>query len=362
MAEKKLAVVPFLFLLFLVSYVSPPDSTMPFKVERGDAFNGTHVTLHTGAKIPVVGLGTWKSKPGEVANAIRIGVEAGVRHIDCAQIYGNEKEIGQALKDLFDRGVVKREDLFITSKLWNSFHAAQDVRPALQKTLDDLQLSYLDLYLIHWPHGFERGDVLFPKNEDGTVRYADTHYMESYTEMEKAVNDGLLRHIGLSNFNCRQMTEVYEKSTIKPAVNQCECHPYLNQEPLIAAARKLNVVFTAYSPLGSGDRPWAKPDDPKLLDDAGLKQIGDKYGKTSAQVLIRFQVERGVAVIPKSVNEDRIRANFNVFDFELSEEDMAQLASFNRPWRACEPKLKLADGTEIPRDAGHPLYPFNDPY
>lgn len=197
---------------------------MPLKKERGASFDGRCATLRNGAKMPIVGLGTWKSKPGEVAAAIKEAVDAGYRHIDCAQIYGNEKEIGGCLKELFDSGKVKREDLFITSKLWNTFHAAQDVRPALQKTLDDLQLSYLDLYLIHWPHGFERGDLLFPKNPDGTMRYSDTHYLESWGAMEKAVDDGLVRNIGLSNFNSRQVNEVSASASTVPFIfwdNSC---------------------------------------------------------------------------------------------------------------------------------------------
>ena len=163
--------------------------------------------LFTRAQVPLVGLGTWKSKPGEVAAAVKAGINAGYRHVDCAAIYGNEKEIGSALKEAFS-SICKREDSFIVSKLWNTKHDPRDVRPACEETLRDLQLDYLDLYLIHWPMGFERGEDDFPKNPDGTVRYAYIPLTDTWKAMEELVDAGLVKHIGLSNFNSKQIDDV----------------------------------------------------------------------------------------------------------------------------------------------------------
>ena len=167
----------------------------------------TTIRLPSGAPMPLVGLGTWKSKPGEVAEAVKCAIEAGYRHIDCAAAYCNEEEVGSALKEKLGEAC-ERGELFVTSKLWNTFHHPDDVRPACLKTLKDLGLSYLDLYLIHWPTAFERGGELFPKDPDGKMRYADTPFTDTWKEMEKLVEEGLCRHIGLSNFNSKQIDKV----------------------------------------------------------------------------------------------------------------------------------------------------------
>ena len=166
------------------------------------------VKLFTGASFPLVGLGTWKSEVGAVELAVKEALDVGYRHVDCAAIYGNEKEIGSALKEKLGK-ICERKDLFVTSKLWNTKHAAADVRPTCVKTLQDLGLDYIDLYLIHWPTGFKAGDDSFPKNPDGSLIYSDTHFCETWGAMEKLVEEGLVKHIGLSNFNSKQIDEVY---------------------------------------------------------------------------------------------------------------------------------------------------------
>lgn len=291
---------------------------------------------------------------------MKCAIEAGYRHIDCAAAYCNEEEIGSALKEKLGEAC-ERGELFVTSKLWNTFHHPDDVRPACLKTLKDLGLSYLDLYLIHWPTAFERGGELFPKNPDSKMRYADTPFTDTWKEMEKLVEEGLCRHIGLSNFNSKQIDKVLAIASIKPAVLQVEVHPYLTQKPLIQHCQEHGIAVTAYSPLGSPDRPWAKPGDPSLLEDPKVIEIAQKYGKSAAQVLIRFSVDRGIVVIPKSANPKRIKENFDVFDFQLSKEDLEVLESFNRNWRACLPQIQV-DGKGVPRDRDHPDFPFDEPY
>ncbi|XP_046626368.1 aldo-keto reductase family 1 member B1-like [Neodiprion virginianus] len=309
--------------------------------------------LNNGREIPVFGLGTWKSKPGQVAQAVKDAIDIGYRHIDCAHVYGNEKEVGAALAAKFAEGVVKREDLFITSKLWNTFHKPVLVEPALKTTLNDLGLEYLDLYLMHWPFAYKEDPTnLFPSNADGSVKYSEVDYLDTWKAMENVNKKGLTKSIGVSNFNSEQLERVVKNAEILPVTNQVECHPYLPQLKLSELCKSKNIVVTGYSPLGSPDRPWAKPDDPQLLEDPKIKEIGRKYNKTSAQVLIRYQIDRGHVVIPKSVTKSRIEENFQVFDFELTPEDIESITSLDCNGR-CVP-MKSAQT--------HKYWPFGIPY
>uniref|UniRef100_A0A671LE86 alcohol dehydrogenase (NADP(+)) n=1 Tax=Sinocyclocheilus anshuiensis TaxID=1608454 RepID=A0A671LE86_9TELE len=318
--------------------------------------------LSTGRKMPLVGLGTWKSEPGQVKQAVIWALQSGYRHIDCAPIYGNEPEIGEAFQEMMgpEKGI-RREDVFVTSKLWNTKHYPDDVEPSLLKTLKDLKLEYLDLYLIHWPCAFQRGDTSFPRKENGTMLYDNIDYKLTWTAMEKLVGKGLVRAIGLSNFNSRQIDDILSVASIKPTVLQVESHPYLAQVELFAHCRDRSLVMTAYSPLGSPDRAWKHPEEPVLLEEPAIAALAKKYNKTPAQIIIRWQTQRGVVTIPKSITESRIKENIQVFDFTLEPEEMNQVIAVHRGWRYIVPTITV-DGKSVPRDAAHPHYPFNDPY
>jgi alcohol dehydrogenase (NADP+) len=285
------------------------------------------LTFANNDRMPILGLGTWKAEPGEVGKAVQVALQAGYRHIDCAAIYGNEAEIGVALETALQAGEVKREELWITSKLWNNAHAQDQVPLALQQTLHDLRLDYLDLYLIHWPVAI-RPDIVFPTAGEHFLSLDEMPLFETWAGMETCVQKGLARHIGVSNFNIKQLDEICHSATIPPEMNQIELHPFLQQNEILEYCQQKSIQLTAYSPLGSGDRPQMlkSADERSLLENTTVADIADMHKGSPAQVLLSWAMARGTAVIPKSVNPARLVENFESTSIVLSMGEIAKLA------------------------------------
>ena len=299
-----------------------------------------------GDQMPVLGLGTWKSNAGDVYTAVREALKIGYRHIDCAAIYGNEAEIGNALADSFKDGIVSREQLWITSKLWNNAHAPEDVRPALEKTLADLQLEYLDLYLIHWPVLIKKG-ILYQRSGRDLLPLDQIPIEHTWRSLEKVVGEGLCRHLGVSNFSAVKLKSLLSHAGIRPEVNQIELHPYLQQPAMLEFCRENKIHLTAYAPLGSGDRPSRLKTDgePVLMEEETIREIAQANNVTPAQVLISWAIHRNTSVIPKSVNPERLRQNFEAAALTISEEHMQQIKKLDRHRRYISGEFWTMEGS-----------------
>lgn len=291
--------------------------------------------FRNGDSVEAIGLGTWKSDPGKVGKAVKEALETGYRHIDCAAVYGNEKEVGGALDETFSTTDINREEVHITSKLWNTAHRKEDVIPALKKTLSDLSLDYLDLYLMHWPVAFRPGLEGFPEGEEDYLSLDEVPIIETWEAMLDAKNQGLIRHAGVSNFSINKLEGLKQKTDDFPEMNQVEMHPYLQQSEIIEYGKSNDMLVTAYSPLGSKDRPdmMKSDDEPTLLENSVIRSIAEKHGATPAQVLIKWAVERDTLVIPKSTNPGRIEENLKSAELELDEDDHAGIKELNIPYR-----------------------------
>ncbi|KDR21030.1 1,5-anhydro-D-fructose reductase [Zootermopsis nevadensis] len=290
------------------------------------------VKLNDNLDFPIIGLGTYNAgKEGEVEEVVKHAIDIGYRHIDGALVYENEKEVGAAIKAKIAEGVIMRDDIFVTSKLWNTYHKPELVMQGIKKTLSDLGLEYLDLYLVHWPFAFQEGGSLMPKDENDKFIPSDVDYLDTWKVMEECVKLGLTKSVGLSNFNSEQIQRVLDVATIKPVVNQVECHPYFNQSKMIAFCKERGIVVTAYAPFG---RPgstvnYIRHDVAPLLQDTKLQEIATKRDKTVAQVILRYLIQHGVVPIPKSSNKSRLQENFDVFNFELTPVEISSIDALN---------------------------------
>lgn len=280
-----------------------------------------YIQLNNEIRMPVIGLGTWKSETSEVYGAIRWALKLGYTHFDCASVYNNEEAIGQALADAMREDGLKREDIFVTSKLWNNAHKKEDVRPALEEALKRLQLDYLDLYLIHWPVA-QKKEAVMPLAPDDMLSLQEAPLADTWHAMEELYNAGICKAIGVSNFGEKHLTELMMTAEINPMVNQFECHPYLPQEELIAYCQKNMIAVTAYAPLGSGSDI--------MLEDETIRKIAEKNKATPAQVLLAWNIQRNIAVIPKAISEKHLQENIATLNVELDENDMAEIAALNK--------------------------------
>ena len=257
------------------------------------------ITLNNGVEIPQLGFGVYQVKPEETAQAVQTALEVGYRHIDTAEMYGNEKGVGEAIA----RSGIDRGEIFVTSKLNNGFHRRDDALRAFDQTLADLGTDHLDLFLIHWP-----------------LPGIDVDFVETWKAMEEIYAGGRAKAVGVSNFTAHHLGRLFAETQVRPAVNQIEVHPYLAQDELRAFDAEHEIVTEAWSPIAQG----------KVLDDPVVLRVAERYSRTPAQVVLRWHVQRGDVVFPKSVNRERMQQNFELFDFDLDGDAMGDLSALDR--------------------------------
>lgn len=304
--------------------------------------------LADGGRFPTLGLGTWKIPKELTPGIVKDAVDLGYRHFDCACDYGNEAQVGEGLAAAVRDGLCKRDDLWVTSKLWNTYHEPQHVRAACERSLRDLQLDVLDLYLIHFPIAlaYVPFETRYPPewfyNPDApqpAMKPIKVPYAETWGAMEKLVEAGLVRRIGVCNLNVSMLREVLSYCSTPPAVHQVEMHPYLTQVRLKRYCDQESIAVTAFSPLGADSylSLGMANSDERILRAPMIMEIGEKYGKTAAQVALRWAIQRGTVAIPKSQSLEHLKENLEIYDFQLSDSEMLEIGMLNRDRRFNDP-------------------------
>jgi D-xylose reductase len=304
--------------------------------------------LLSGDEIPAIGLGLWKIAPPQVPGMIQEAIRAAYRHFDCACDYGNEREAGEGFKQALQSGLCKREDLWITSKLWNTYHASEHVYPACERTLRDLGVDYLDLYLVHFPiplafvpfaERYPPGWFHDPSAASPKMKLAKVPFHETWHAMEELARSGLVRNIGVCNLNTGMIRDLLTYAEIRPQVLQVESHPSLTQDKLLRFCKEEQIHFTAFSPLGSLSyvNLGMAGENESVMEDQVVLQAAQRTRKTPAQVLLRWGVQRGTSVVPKTSRQERLRENLEIFDFTLNEEEMSAISALNRNRRFNDP-------------------------
>lgn len=309
----------FVFVFAAVIHLSPSAGLAPV------------LKLNNGKEIPGFGIGTWlgtnsnELKGDEVQKSVEWAIDAGYRHIDTAAIYSTEDQVGRAIKKKIAEGVVKREDLFVTTKLWNTNHKKEAVLPALRKSLKNLDLDYVNLYLIHWPIAL---------HENASI--SQTDYVETWQAMTDVLNQGLTKSIGVSNFNIQQLERLKSEGGVTPSVLQVEINLNLQQSALLDYCKAQGIVVVAYTPFGNLFNRQPSAPAPRA-DDQRLVAIAQKYKKTVPQIVLRYLVELGVIPIPKSLHKDRVEENIQIYDFSLTPDEIQLLKSFDNGYRTLSP-------------------------
>ena len=325
-------------------------SNLPFTIAP-DGVNPQFVpqrTMYTGARMPAIGLGTFGSdrfSAEEIAEAVKGAIAVGYRHIDCAAVYGNERPIGETLRDVLSSGLVKRDELWITSKLWNDKHAEHDVIPACEQSLKDLQLDYLDLYLIHWPFPNYHAPGVDVGSRDPHARpYIHENYMKTWRQLEQLVAAGLVRHIGTSNMTVPKLRLLLRDAEIKPACNEMELHPHFQQPDLFRYCRENGIVPIGFSPIGSPTRPDRDrtSTDTVVLDDPVITRIAERLKVHPAVVCVKWAVQRGQVPIPFSIYRQEYLSNLQAtVTAPLSDEDMQAIAAIDQNCRLIKGQVFL---------------------
>ncbi|VUC26797.1 unnamed protein product [Clonostachys rosea] len=304
-------------------------------------YKGKTVTLNTGQILPAIGLGTFQD-PDEQEMSVYTALMNGYRHIDTAHNYGTEQQVGRGIK----RSNVPRDEIFITTKLWCNAHHPDDVAPALDDSLRDLDVDYVDLYLMHYPCSFKRGPELFPSGPDGKMLTDSTHFVDTWKAMERLLESGKTRAIGVSNFSKLELEEILEKGSVVPAVHQTELHPYLQQKEFVDWHEEKGIKIIQFSPCGNlntfySQVSWAKDEAKmtRLIDHPTLIRIAEKHGKSPIQIALAWGVVNGRCVIPKSTIEWQIQENASADQIELDGDDLKQIATMDQKARFNDPSV-----------------------